>query len=417
MIRVMDERDSVAWLHRRAGFGLPPAEMRAAIENGFAAELERMLDPSAIADAVSADPWDNEQLPYDPEDRPSKRYAIAGWIGAMVATEQPLVDRMAWLWHGHFVSALDKVRVARLMVDQVRLFQTAGLGDFRALLRAVTIDPAMLVYLDLRTSTSVTPNENYAREMLELFTLGVGSYTEADVLAGSQALSGWTLEREGGVEFRPRRHDDTLRTYLGVAGVHDLDTVLDAVMVQRSLPLFIAAVISQGFLGVVDPELEAEVAADFTAGGFDVAELVRAVLTAGGARSSSPLVLGPLPWLVIAARVTRARPDIFDVVPLLRSAGQLPMLPPNVAGWPGGAAWFNASSLVARTNLAAVVAAAATDEEVLAAAEGDDFELLAELLGLSSTGFEEDSRAALAATPAGRDRLAVALITPEFMIA
>jgi uncharacterized protein (DUF1800 family) len=102
---------------------------------------------------------------------------------------------------------------------------------------------------------------------------------------------------------------------------------------------------------------------------------------------------------------------------MLRMAGQIPMLPPNVAGWPGGPAWFGASSLVARANLAALLAAATPDGDVLAAAEGDDADLLADVLGLPSTGFADESIAALAAAPAGRDRLAVALITPEFMIA
>ena len=99
----MDERDSVKWLHRRAGFGLPPAQMGAAIDRGFTAELDRLLDTSALAEAVAADPWDNELLPYDPMDAPSRRYAIGRWIDAMAMTEQPLVDRMTWLWHGHFV--------------------------------------------------------------------------------------------------------------------------------------------------------------------------------------------------------------------------------------------------------------------------------------------------------------------------
>ena len=96
----MDERDSVKRLHRRAGFGLPPGPMRTAIDRGFNAELDRLLDPSAVAAAIAADPWDDESVPYDPMDAPSKRYAIGTWINAMVATEQPLVDRMTWLWHG-----------------------------------------------------------------------------------------------------------------------------------------------------------------------------------------------------------------------------------------------------------------------------------------------------------------------------
>lgn len=415
-MQLMDETDSVKWLHRRAGFGLPPSQMRAAIDNGFAAELDRLLDPAAIADAVAADPWDNESLPADPMDGTSRRYAISRWIEAMVVSEQPLVDRTAWMWHGHFVSAIDKVRVARLMVDQIRLLRSDGLGDLRALVRSLTIDAAMLNYLDLRTSTGEAPNENYARELMELFTLGEGSYTEADVQAAARALTGWTVEREGGVVFRRRRHDDSPQTFLGVAGVHDLDTTIDTVMAHPVMPLFIAAKISGELLGDADPSLVVELASAFSGSGFIVADLLRAALTAGAGRPQAPVVLGPLPWLVIAARTTGAAAP-REALLLLRSAGQLPMLPPNVAGWPGGANWFNAGSLVARTNLAAVIAADATDEEVLAAAEGDDTDLLADALCLPTAGFEAQTRAALLDAPAGRDRLAVALISPEFMIA
>lgn len=414
----MDERDSVKWLHRRAGLGLPPAQMRTAIDRGFTAELDRLLDPAAVAAAVASDPWDDDSLPYDPMDAPSRRYAIGRWVEAMVETEQPLVDRMTWLWHGHFVSALDKVRVARLMVDQLRLLRSAGLGELRSLVRSLTIDAAMLIYLDLRTSTADVPNENYSRELLELFTLGEGAYSEDDVQAGAAALSGWTFDRRSdGVEFRPRRHNDELQRFLGVDGVHDLDTVIDAVMAHPALPVFIATTIAEELLGENDPDLVAELASAFASSGFVVGDLVRAALTAGADRSPSPLVLGPVPWLVIAARTTAARVDLAQAAILLRSAGQLPMLPPNVAGWPGGAAWFNAGSLVARANLAALIAADATDADVLAAADGDDVDVLADALGLPSTSFADQSRAALGAAPAGRERLAVALITPEFMIA
>ena len=414
----MEERDSVKWLHRRAGFGLPPAQMRAAIDRGFTAELDRLLNSDAIANAVASDPWDDDSLPYDPMDAPSRRYAIGRWVEAMIASEQPLVDRMAWLWHGHFVSALDKVRVARLLVDQIRLLRSAGLGDTRSLLRALTIDPAMAIYLDLRTSTDEVPNENYSRELLELFALGEGNYTEDDVQAGAAALSGWVLDRAtGDLAFRPRRHDDQPQSFLGVEGVHDLDSVIDAVMAHPALAPFIAGTIAEELLGESESALVAELATDFASSGFVIADLVRAALTAGAQRAAAPLVLGPLPWLVIATRTTGARLDLAQAAVLLRAAGQLPMLPPNVAGWPGGAAWFNAGSLVARANLAALVAADATDEDVLAAVAGDDMDVLADVLGLPASGFDEQSHVALSDTPAGRDRLAVALITPEFMIA
>ncbi|MDP2293603.1 MAG: DUF1800 family protein [Actinomycetota bacterium] len=413
----MEERDAVACLHRRAGFGLASAEMREAVGRGAAAELDRLLDPQG-AGGLPADLWNDALLPSDPRDRASKSHAIGQWVDGMVASEQPAVERVAWMWHGHFVSALDKVRVARLMVEQARLFRSAGLGSFRELLRAVTLDPAMLIYLDLRTSTGSEPNENYARELLELFTLGEGRYTEADVQAGARALTGWTFyDLDGGVKFAPRRHDDTPREFLGVDGVHDLDTVLDAVLAHDELAPFIARTVAAELLGSTDDALVAGLAEGFAAGGFDVRSLVRSALQAGLAGGSAPVVLGPVPWFVCARRVTGAQPPMKDVLPLLRSTGQLPMLPPNVAGWPGGPAWFGASSLVARANLAASVAAATPDGEVLAAAQGDDGDLLADVLGLPSVGFGDDSLAALDAATAGRDRLAVALITPEFLIA
>lgn len=383
------------------------------MERGLSAEIDRLLSPPV----ASSDPWDDTLLPIEPMNRGASVYAIRTWLETMVASEAPLVERMGWLWHGHFVSAIDKVRVARLMVEQVRLFRRAGLGPFRDLLRAVTIDPAMLVYLDLRTSTGEEPNENYARELLELFALGEGNYTEADVKAGAAALTGWTLVRgEGGVRFREFRHDDTMQRYLGRDGVHDLDTVIDAVMAHAAMPTWIGGTVASELLGATPPDLVDELAAGFETSGFDLSALVRSTLEALPVHSQ-PVVLAPVPWCVIALRVTGATPDPRAAMPLLRAAGQLPLLPPNVAGWPGGTAWFGASSLVARANLAAVIAAATPGGEVLAAAEGDDPDLLAEVLGLPSPGFGGESAAALAAAAPGADRLAAALITPEFVIA
>ena len=183
------------------------------------------------------------------------------------------------------------------------------------------------------------------------------------------------------------------------------------------MALWIAATVADEFLGSTEPTLVAGLAERFATAGFDLTALVRATFEALSSEAAAPVVLAPVPWYVIARRVTGSVPDERRVLPLLRSAGQLPMLPPNVAGWPGGAAWFGASSLVARTNLAGVIAAATPVGEVLAAAEGDDMGLLADLLGLPSAGFAPESVAALAQAAPGADRLAVALITPEFVIA
>lgn len=410
----MEDRDAVTWLHRRAGFGLSPAQLDEAVARGPAAELQQLLDAGS---AELTDPWDDEQLPLDPFDQDARLYAINTWMDTMVSADRPLVERVAWFWHGHFVSGLDKVRVARLMVDQVRLFRSTGLGSFAELLRSVTIDPAMMVYLDLRTSTGSAPNENYAREVLELFTLGVGTYTEADVQAGAGALTGWQYFRDE-VRFAPRQHDDTPQQFLGVDGVHDLDTVVAAIMAHAAMPGFVAAAVAADLLGTTDPAVVDPLAASFTASNFDVRELVRATLQAGLDGASEPVVVGPLPWMVRALRVTGASLRTRERLRLLRAAGHLPMLPPNVAGWPGGAAWFASSSLVARSNLAAVIAGATPpDAEAMSAAQGDDLDRLATALGMDSAGFSSATADVLAGASPGAPRLALALASPEWMVA
>ncbi len=414
----MDERAAVSWLHRRVGFGLDPASLDAAAVRGSAAEIESLLAPGAVSAAVAADPWNDEDYPLE-RDRKQALQAIRTWLDAMVTTETPAVERIAWLWHGHFVSALDKVKLARLMVDQIRLFRRAGLGSFADLLHAVTIDPAMLLYLDGTDSTGNSPNENYGREVLELFTLGVGNYTEADVKGGAIALTGWKVRPAlGTAEFISRRHDDSVHTYLGAEGVHDVDTVVAAIMQQPALPTFIASTVAAEVLGTTDSAVVAPLASAFAASGFDIAALVRAALQAGIAGQSQPIVLAPVPWLVMAQRITGGSVTAKAALSGLRTAGQVPMTPPNVAGWAGGAAWFGSSTVVARTTLAAAVAAAApADNPARAAADGDDLDALAYALGVVTPTFDAASSAALSAATPGPQRLALALCAPEFVLA
>jgi uncharacterized protein (DUF1800 family) len=350
----VDDLAAVAWLHRRAGFGLTEAALASAAVRGPVAELDRLLSPLA---GPIPDDWDDRQLPIDPTNAPARRYAIDHWISRLVATRQPLAERLAWLWHGHFVSALDKVRVAKLMVDQIRLFLRAGLGAFPALVAAVAVDPGMLVYLDGRQSTAAAPNENFARELMELFTLGVGEYGEADVQAGAAALTGWRLRR-GTAEavLEPTRHDDRRQHFLGVEGVHDVATVVKAISSHPALPTFVARAMARELLGTTEADVVRPLATSFGKSALDIASLVRATLEAGLAGASRPIILGPVAWLVMAERVTGAELDPRTRLLGLRAAGQLPMLPPNVAGWPGGSAWLASATVVSRANLAAAVA-------------------------------------------------------------
>jgi len=418
----MDAAATVSQLHRRAGFGLTPAERGAAVQRGVDAEVARLLDPGGAGIAAPDDAWTGVDLSFTQGQVTATAIEMVhGWIGRMVATPRPLEERMAWFWHGHFVSALAKVRLPLAMATQIRLFQRAGLGSFPALVKAATVDPAMLLYLDGTTSTGAAPNENYGREVLELFTLGRGNYTEADVHAGAVALTGWHVDRAdpSTAVFAPRRHDDSPQTYLGRPDVHDVDSVVAAITAQPACASFVAAKVGRAILGSnVDASVVADLAARFTASGLDVRVLLAATLeklVAGV--DGGGVVLAPVPWLVMALRATGSTLAARPMVAGLRAAGQVPLLPPNVGGWPAGDAWYGSATVVARFDLAGAVATAAPADNpaVVAAAAGDTDEL-AVALGLP-TPFGPATGAALKGVGDARSRLVIALTSPEFVVA
>jgi uncharacterized protein (DUF1800 family) len=221
--------------------------------------------------------------------------------------------------------------------------------------------------------------------------------------------------------FVPRRHDDTPVTLLGVDGVHDVDTVIDAVVDHPAHARFVAERVASEFLG--DPELPAlagvvdELAGVYVDGELQLDPVIAAALRLGLDGASSPLVAAPVPWLIGAARATRVTGREFHRAVLSRvpGLGQIPLLPPSVAGWPRGAEWFTASSLIARTNVAASIAAAVgRDEPLRVAADDADLDRLGEHLGLAD-GFLPSTAATLRAVDDPVDRLTLALVCPEYL--
>ena len=414
MVDASTTEQLIVRLHRRLGFGLRSGEL-----TGASAEPAEHAAALLDAPADDADAWGDEDYTVEPgADIGGRRrlglLAIGRWIDHMAATDAPCADRLAWTWHGHFVSAFPEAKNPQFMVDQMRLFRSLGRRSFTALLRAVTVDPAMLLYLDGNDSTGTAPNENYSREVLELFTLGGGQYTEDDIAAGASALSGWRIARGSGTaSFVARRHDDTPRTYLGTTGVHDVDTVVAAIAAHGAMPVFIARMLAREIVGpaVADDVVE-RCASAFVASDFDLDVLLRALvdeLLAGA--DGGPIVTAPVPWYAAALRITGAAPTWREVLPHLQAAGQVPWLPPNVSGWPSGGAWTNASTLVGCCNIAALVAAATPDDAaVLSAVDARELAIAMCVPG----GWSATTEAALATVTTRRERLAVALVAPEF---
>jgi uncharacterized protein (DUF1800 family) len=403
-----------ARLVRRIGFG-PRADQ---------IEMLTALDDHAVAEWLlsglpPADPWGDGSFVVTAESSAAERRravhgALSQWISAIVTADSGADDWVTWFWHGHLVSAITDVKNPQFMVDQMRLFRTEGRGPFLGLLTAVTVDPAMLLYLNGNESTAAAPNENYSRELLELFTIGRGEYTEDDIAAGARALSGWRVVRGSSVaSFIPRRHDDRPQRYLGVDGVHDLATVVEAIGAHPSLASAVARRLAHAIVGPrADDAVIAAGAAAFREADGSIDAVIAALVAAlvDGADGGA-IVTAPFPWMLAALRVTGATVDLASASAQLRAAGQLPWFPPNVSGWPSGVAWDNAATAVARFTIATAIASD-TDARHPALAAGVDH--LPAWLGIAGE-WSPATRAALESVSDARQRLALALTSPEFV--
>jgi uncharacterized protein (DUF1800 family) len=426
---VASEREAIARLYRRAAFGLAPGELDELEALGVDAVIDRLVDPAAHdLPAEPLDLWADDELPLL-DSTTAVINAATTWMDHLLTTRRPFEEWMAWYWHGHLVSSNAEVPFVPLLTGQISLYRHEGLGPFRELLRAVTIDPAMLQYLNGDESTGGNPNENYARELLELFSLGLGHFFEEDVAAGAKALTGWRIrfdripgvrEVAASVWFDPAGHDDAPQRYLGRDGVHDLDTVIDAVVGHEACAPFVAGRFGRAVLGPgADEALLADLGTSFRDADLDLRVLARGVLEAVAEGNVAEMVRGPTPWLLHAQRATGASLPHEDRFWALYDAGHVPFWPPNVGGWPGGSTWLASSCTVQRFNLAAVVAGATPEDSPArrAAADGD-LAVLADLLGRPE-GFQDATLAALDDLDTDDDGLGVltvALASPDLVL-
>ncbi len=277
------------------------------------------------------------------------------WANRMLTTPAPLLEKTALFWHGHFATNEDKVRDYRKMLKQLRLFQSHGLGGFRDLMIGVAQDPAMLAFLDAGVNVKGAPNENFAREIMELFTMGVGHYTEQDVREAARAFTGWNYE---GLEFTvdADKHDNGPKKFLGKTGNFDGVDIIDAILEQEATAAFLAGKLYRYFVREeLSPQFAAELGRRFKALDYDVAEFLELILLSRdfyapqtfGARIRPPVEL-----VVSTARKLRLRkiPGVPDFNVVTQALGQRLMHPPTVAGWSQGRSWITPSLLFERGN-------------------------------------------------------------------
>ena len=279
------------------------------------------------------------------------------WFREMLTTPSPLSEKMTLFWHNHFATSQQKVRFTPLIYQQHTMLRRNALGNFGMMLREVSRDPAMLIYLDGANSRKDAPNENFAREVMELFTLGEGHYTEQDIKEAARAFTGWSVDRDTGhFMFRRGIHDYGRKTVLGKTGNFDGDQVIDILLAKPETAEFITRKLWKEFVSPVADETEIRALAEkFRNSGYNIAKLMRAMLTtdafyAPGNRAAlikSPveLVVGTMKQFEIDA------PNLRPFVIASALLGQNVFSPPNVKGWPGGETWINSATLLGRKQL------------------------------------------------------------------
>jgi uncharacterized protein (DUF1800 family) len=469
-------RAEVAHLLRRAAFGCTAAELDAAAARGYEATVEELTRPSAAnepappagsrgpappsgggepgggseparpgASSESAAPGAGSESarpggggePAPPElpvlergDGKGRRAQVAAlqswWLDLMVRTRRPLVERLTLCWHGHWATSVQKVRSAPLMLRQNQTLRTLGTGDFRELARAMVRDPAMLIWLDAGQNRPASPNENLARELMELFVLGIGNYTDEDVKQAARALTGWRVNRQtGAARYVAQQHDAKPKTILGRTAGYDDRSLVDMLVDTDASHRFVLRRLWFRLASPTPPD-------DATTGrlltaygqGRDIDAMLKALLLDPTFRAEPvrhALVSEPIVYAVAAMRAlgitpsTMAAKDQRALLANLRGMGQEPFAPPSVGGWPANRGWLATSAAQTRLTLARRLATHADLADIDGTARTDRVDATAHLLSVES--WSTRTRTVLTEAAGDPSQLvALALASPEYTV-
>ena len=352
------DRKWAGHLLRRAAFGYPaphPKEdawkgLNRVVGQGLAATLDELFQPADAKFNDLVDAAGRSLLSTGGVDE------LRGWwFYRMLRSPTPLRERMTLFWHNHFATSINKVRQAASMFEQNRTLREHGLGEFEPLLLAMCRDPAMIVWLDLQRNTHGAVNENFGRELMELFTLGVGNYGERDVREMARAFTGWRAV-DGRSEFVPSLHDNEAKTLFGRTGNFDGDAAVKILLAQPAAGRFIVRKLFRHFVSEAESPSDALLAplvGDFRRSEMDIGKTLRRILasrlffsdTAYRQRIKSPVEL-----IVAAVLALDGRFPMQPLVSMMEGLGQDLFAPPNVKGWDGGKSWLNTATLLARDN-------------------------------------------------------------------
>jgi uncharacterized protein (DUF1800 family) len=363
-------RGLAAHLHRRAGFGASAAELDVAVSAGPAASVARLCNPPAPAGDFEAT---SSMLAGRTANGDANQLA-AWWLFRMLNTPDALAEKLTLFWHGHFATSAAKVEKPRLMLEQNELLRSNARGAFGQMVRAISRDPAMLIYLDSATNRRIHPNENFARELMELFTLGVGNYTETDIKQVARAFTGYEVLGDN-FHFDASQHDTGPKSFLGRSGNFDGDDAVKIVLEQPAASRFIAGKLIRFFVfdePAAPDALVEPIARELREHDFQIGLAVRRILGSNLFFSDHAIgrkVRSPVELAIGLLRCLGGTTNLVRLGQGTASLGQALFRPPNVKGWDGGRAWINSSTLLGRINLVGQILSAS--ETQFGAAGGD----------------------------------------------
>ena len=364
----MNNEQKVKHLMARAGFGLSPENFLQKTKTPYLKIVQKLFVPTKPKPVKT--PYYNKLSPkayrnLTKEQKKKVRKEIQrlttevnrNWLNQMITNDsQPLLEKMTLFWHGHFACEVKRFDFAAQYINTLRQH---ALGNFRDLVLAIAKDAAMIIYLNNQQNKKNKPNENFARELMELFTIGRGNYSEQDVKESARAFTGWFANKsDGSFNFKAEQHDSGSKTFMGKTGNFDGDDIIDIILENKQTARYLCQKIYRYFVcDKVDENRIESLATILYNSNYDIARLMRHIFESPwfydpnyvGSKIKSPIELQ-----VGLAKIVRMRFDTANAgIYIQRALGQVLLRPPNVAGWPGGNAWIDNSTLMLRLNLGA----------------------------------------------------------------
>ncbi len=375
------DRDKGAHLLRRFGLGASESELNFYMKDGLKGAINKLVDYESIDEGFNLDIASLE----NGKNKVQMPGVVGWWIMRILQTQHPLQEKMTLFWHDHFATSADKVKAPMSMYLQNEIMRRNAVGNFGTMLHEVSKDPAMIVWLDNEYNVKGKANENFAREVMELFTLGIGHYTEKDIQESARAYTGWGLQRPRGVSkdetdprktapefvFRERLHDDGDKTFFGKRGEFTGDDILNMLCQMPRTAEYIAHKMWE-FFAYRDPEPEiiARVSQDFHQSNLDIKTLLRSIMTAPefySDKARRAVYKTPVDFTITTARQlglgslmnqipnqagVRKLGPVAQINTSMKGMGMQLLYPPDVAGWDQGPAWITTATMVERISWA-----------------------------------------------------------------